>query len=136
MPWDIAISNHGDLIFAANRDLEYVEGTQLLNQRIINRLRIQRGSWIFNRDSSLGSDLDSLVGKSFNQQINHVPMIVQEALVPMEDEIQLIAVDVVPDPKDPRSLQVVVEYSQITPDVPPDISDSNTVTLLIPIAGV
>jgi hypothetical protein len=45
MSYDLAISEHGDLILAGNRDLGGVSGVDLLNQRIQTRLRLHRGSW-------------------------------------------------------------------------------------------
>jgi len=131
--WDIAITDHGDLIFAAGKDLEYVEGTQLYNQRIINRLRIRRGSWIFNRDSSLGSDLDSMMGRPQTQQVANVTNLVANALAPMDEEIDIQDIQVTPEV---RGVQVMISYSLIIPDVPPDMVDLNTVTLLIPVLGV
>jgi len=131
--WDLAISSHGDLIFAPGKDLEYVEGTQLINQRIINRLRIKRGSWIFNRDSSLGSDLDSTMGRPQEQQLANIPHLISEALIPMEEEIDVQDIQIFPDV---RGFSAAIQYSLVQPDIPPDISGQDTVTLLIPVLGV
>ena len=131
--WDIEISEHGDLVFAGNHDLETVEGTQVINQRIITRLRIRRGSWIFNRDSSLGSDLDSAMGRPQSQQLENFPTIIANALAPMEDEIDIQDIQIVPET---RGVTAVIVYSLVAPDVPPDVSAQNTVTLLIPVLGV
>jgi hypothetical protein len=133
MPWDLAISDHGDLIFAPGKDLSYVDGVQLMNQRIINRLRIRRGSWIFNRDSSLGSDLDSVMGRPQEQQLENIPHLIQEALTPMEDEIDVHDIQVTPAT---RGVTVLIEYTLVQPDIPPDTLEPNTVELLIPVLGV
>jgi hypothetical protein len=132
MPFDLALSQHGDLIFSASRDLEYVEGEQLLNQRIINRLRIQRGSWIFNRDSSLGSDLHEVLGKSVEQQIDNVPSMVTTALEPMNDEIDVQSVEII---QETRGLSIAVQYARIVPNLPPE-AFAPTTTLIIPIEGL
>lgn len=131
--WDLKISEHGDLVFAAGRDFEFVEGPALLNQRIINRLRIKRGSWIFNRDSSLGSDLDSVIGLPKSQQIENVPNLIDNALEPMNEEINVVSVEVT---EELSGLIAIVEYAPIVPDSPPDLATQNTVRLLVPIGGI
>jgi hypothetical protein len=133
MSWDIAISEHGDLVFAGNRDLEITEGVQLVNQRIINRIRLKRGMWIFNRDSSLGSDLDSIMGRPQEQQLENIPQLIADALAPMEDEIDIRDVQVA---SESRGVSALIEYALVFPDVPPDAITQNTVTLLIPVLGV
>jgi len=129
MPFDLAISQYGDLIFTGGRDLEYVEGSQLVNQRIINRLRIKRGSWIFNRDSSLGSDLDSALGKSFEHQLDNFPNMVATALEPMNQEIEIQDVQVTTSV---RGVTLIIQYSRIQPNSPPEFSPPVT-ELLIPV---
>jgi hypothetical protein len=129
MPFDLAISQYGDLIFAGNRDLEYVDGDQLVNQRIINRLRIKRGSWIFNRDSSLGSDLDTVLGKSFEHQLDDIPNIVAVALEPMDEEIEIKNIDITTSV---HGVTIIVQYSRIQPNTPPDLLLPTT-ELIIPL---
>lgn len=132
--WDLAISPHGDLIFSAGRDWLFVDGEQLMNQRIVNRLRIKRGSWIFNRDSSLGSDLDSVVGRSMEQQLENIPHLISDALDPIRDEIELHDVAVTTD--ELGGVVAILSYSLIIPDVPGDVIDQAAVQLFIPISGV
>jgi hypothetical protein len=134
MPWDLAISDHGDLLFSGHRDLQFVDGAQLMNQRIINRMRIQRGSWIFNRNSSLGSDLDSVLGFSVEQQLDNVPHLIEEALVPIRDEIDIQSIFM--DTDDLGSVTAILNYSLVIPDSPPDTSEQAVVQLLIPVTGV
>lgn len=134
MPWDLAISPHGDLIFSGGRDWQFVDGAQLMNQRIINRLRIKRGSWIFNRDSSLGSDLDLALGRASSQQLDNIPHLVSDALEPIKDEINLHDVNVTTD--DLGGVFIVLSYSLIVPDLPDEIVDPAAVEIIIPISGV
>jgi phage baseplate assembly protein W len=129
MPFDLALSQYGDLIFAGNRDLEYVDGDQLVNQRIINRLRIKRGSWIFNRDSSLGSDLDTMLGKSFEHQLDNIPSLVSTALEPMNEEIEIKSLDV---STTVHGVTIIISYSRIQPNTPPELTLPTT-ELLIPL---
>lgn len=134
MPWDLAVSTHGDLIFSGGRDWLFVDGDQLMNQRIINRLRIKRGSWMFNRDSTLGSDLGAIVSSPVEQQLDNIPHIISEALDPIDDEINIIDVDVTTD--DLGGISAVLTYSRVIPDLPEEIFDQAAVQLIIPISGI
>jgi hypothetical protein len=134
VPWDLAISQHGDLVFSGGRDWQFVDGEQLMNQRIINRLRIKRGSWIFNRDSTLGSDLDSVLGRASSQQLDNIPHLVSDALDPIKDEINVQSVNVTTD--ELGTVFVILSYSLIVPDLPDEIVDQAAVQLIIPISGV
>jgi hypothetical protein len=87
--WDLAISEHGDLIFSANRDLAGISGTDLIDQRIGIRLRLQRASWIYDDDGSLGSNLHTLIGLSPADAQATANALVREALREMDDEISI-----------------------------------------------
>lgn len=134
MPWDLAISQHGDLVFSGGRDWQFVDGQQLMNQRIINRLRIKRGSWIFNRDSTLGSELDSSLGRASSQQLENIPHMVSDALEPIKDEININDVSVTTD--ELGGVFIALSYSMIIPDLPDEVVDPAAVEILIPISGV
>lgn len=89
MSWDTAISEHGDLIFGANRDLAGISGIDLIEQRIKLRLKIHRGSWVYDTDGTLGSNLQRVIGMSPGDAHSAVGAFVREALRPMADEISI-----------------------------------------------
>jgi phage baseplate assembly protein W len=102
----LAISPHGDLIFAANRDLAGVSGIDLINQRIRTRLRLHRGSWVYDADGSLGSNLFQLIGKASTQAAQLAPAYVREALRDMPE----IQVDDVSIEQTERDISLTVVY--------------------------
>lgn len=85
MAWDLAISEHGDLIFGANRDLAGVSGINLIEQRMKIRLKLQRGSWVFDDTETLGGNLHILIGQAPDKAAQAAPALVREALRPMEE---------------------------------------------------
>lgn len=131
MSYDLAISEHGDLIVAGNRDLAGVSGVDLLDQRIVVRLTIHRGTWFFDTDGTLGSFLYRVLGQA-PQSALEIDSYVREALRPMT-EISIEEV-VTEYREDLKSLIVQVLYSQ-TPEVGeadinlPSSIQSTTVTI-------
>jgi len=56
--WDIALDpDTGDFMFSPTRDLIGVSGPQLDTQRIIIRAKIPRGTFMYDSDGTLGSNL-------------------------------------------------------------------------------
>lgn len=109
--YDLAISNHGDLIMAASRDLGGVSGTDLLDQRVMLRLTIHRGTWYYDLDQTLGSNLYHVLGTSPDSALE-IDAYVREALRPMDQEISIE--DILPEyDSDTKALSVQVTYSQI-----------------------
>lgn len=113
MPHDLAISEHNDLIFAANNDLAMVFGTDLIEQRIRLRLKMIRGQWIYDEKKTLGSDLRSILHSP------HAPLkteaIVRAALADMKD-IKIGNVDVLlsgEDGESGRQIVIRVNYVQV-----------------------
>lgn len=108
MTWDIATDpNTGDWLFSANRDLQAAVETQVVAQRIRNRLRIVRGSWPLDpSDGALGSDLAVSLHSERGRAIREAPLAVREALAPMDD-ISILNVSV---EEGARSLTIVLEY--------------------------
>jgi hypothetical protein len=109
MPFDLAISEHGDLIVAGNRDLAGISGGDLLTQRILIRLRLHRGSWFYDENGTLGSFLHQIIGNSADRPIE-VEARVREALSAMDDEIEIIEIDSQYD-DDTKSVIVGVTYT-------------------------
>lgn len=128
--FDLAISEHGDLIFAANRDLLGVDGTTLIEQRIRTRLKIPRGSWVYDVDQSLGSRIHIVLNHDVERAHSEIPMFVKEALDEMEDvsigEVQLISDDA------GRQVSVYVGYSiETLPDGAGEPSTPNEDELIL-----
>lgn len=84
MAWDLALSDTGDLIFGPNRDLLGVSGQELDKQRIVVRCRIPRGSFIYDEDETLGSNLHTISRYTSARQLSLAEAYVQEALADME----------------------------------------------------
>src|SRR4029077_17204816 len=131
MSYDLAISEHGDLIMAGSRDLAGVSGIDLINQRIVVRLTIHRGTWFFDADGTLGSFLYRVLGQS-PQSALEIDSYVREALRPMT-EISIEEV-ITEYREELKSLVVQVQYSQ-NPEVGeadvnlPNATQSTTVTI-------
>lgn len=114
MAYDVAISNNGDLVFTAHRDLAGISGSALIEQRIRLRLRLHRGQWIFDADATLGSQLFTLSGKRPEDAQKYVQAYVREALRDMV-EISVEDVQVVATAKD-ISLTIVYQQEQTQDD--------------------
>lgn len=122
MSWDLALVN-GDLVFAANRDLAGISGTDLLEQRMKTRLRVLRASWVYDRDGTFGSNLHRLIGMAPEAANTAVIAYVREALRPMDKEISIEEITNyyelegggLTDQPDPaaRAIVIVVRYQVI-----------------------
>src|SRR3954451_12829264 len=89
MAWDLVLSDAGDLIFGPNRDLAGISGTDLIEQRMKIRLRVHRGSWVYDTNGSFGSNLTQTIGMPPDQAHTSINAFVREALRPMADEIEI-----------------------------------------------
>lgn len=147
MAFDLALSEHGDLVFSGNRDLAGVSGVDLIEQRIKLRLKLRRGTWLYDENRTLGSQLFRLSGVSGSQASTALAAYVQEALRPMSDEIvvndvtHLIDDTIVQDgevePAVTRTLTVIVAYS-VVDDLQPGsdaISNQRELSIEIPLVG-
>jgi hypothetical protein len=84
--WDIRYdSKVKDWVFDARRDLSESGGMQVVYQRVMTRLIIRRGSFIYDEDGDLGSRLMDLVSTSKRDVLRDLEIMVQEALAPMDD---------------------------------------------------
>ncbi len=92
--WDIATDPvTGDWVFSANRDIQHVEGDQVIAQRIRHRLRIARRAWELDpSDGALGSRLEEALRLPRGRVIREMRLMVDEALAPMSDDIEIIDV--------------------------------------------
>jgi hypothetical protein len=75
----------GDFMFGGTRDLMGCTGPELVNQRILTRARIPRGTFAYDENGTLGSRLHSIMGYPSQRQISSAPALVQEAVEPMDD---------------------------------------------------
>ena len=132
MPYDIAISNLGDLILAGNRDLAGITGTALIEQRIRMRLRLHRGAWKYDFEHNLGSQLYTLAGTPAQNAATYCDAYVREALAEMP-EITVVEVQSIPTTED---LTLIIVYQEeVTGDdqlIPRD-SDLQQLTVSIPV---
>lgn len=96
MPFDLAISENGDLIFSAIRDLQGIGGIGQVNQRVRTRLKIPLASWIYDDEGTLGSQLYTLVSSNPAEAQARAEAYVREALRPMED-VNVDHVELVPE---------------------------------------
>jgi len=95
MSWDLALAPSGDLIFSPSGDLSGISGVDLLQQRMMMRMKIQRGSWTYDDDGSLGSQMVRLTGMTTTAGPSHVDAYVREALREMtEIEVDSVGVEV------------------------------------------
>jgi hypothetical protein len=134
MPWDIGLSQYGDLNFTAARDLLMVRSGDLVQQRMMLRLRLPKGSYMYNK--KLGSEMRSLlhVGNTAEQQARGASIVTQ-ALRPMDD-LTISSITVEPDARNPRAINVIIEASvQIDRGkLPPLGSDPFRTEITVPLA--
>jgi hypothetical protein len=113
MALDLAIGKNGDLLIAANRDIEIRTGQPAVDQRIRVRLMIYGGEW----------ELQPI----WRAQ-EEVPQMVMEALEPMDDiSVRDVTCDV--DPDNSRGLDIVVYYSMVDDGVASEEILTTTLTI-------
>jgi hypothetical protein len=110
MAYDLALASNGDLIFAANRDLLGVSGTPQIEQRISLRIKIPRGSWVYDEDQRLGSRMHRALQQSPDRAMVEIPIIIREALDDMDD----IAIGEVQLRENALSIDIVIDYTIMT----------------------
>lgn len=106
--FDLAISEFGDLMISGHGDLLGKSGVDLIEQRMLIRLRVQRGAWLYDTDKTFGSNLHRLVGTSTADASTAAIAYVREALRPMENEISVENVEVLIG--DDHSVSLSVNY--------------------------
>lgn len=121
MAWDLKLSKYGDLLFAANRDVVTTSGGDLLQQRVFLRLKIARGSWVFDEEGDLGSQLDLALQVQKPEGMLAIPSLVNDALEPISEEIQLVDVEVRESSTDERAIDLILT---LAPLISPEITSS------------
>ena len=112
MSWDLAISRYGDLIFAGNRDFAGISGTPLTEQCIRTRIKIPRGSWVYDINERIGSRVHRALTSGVDKAIQEIPIFVREALDDMDDVV-VGEVQITPD-ESGRELNLIIGYSITT----------------------
>jgi hypothetical protein len=129
MAWDLAITRDRDLIFSAGRDFEYVEGSALINQRIQTRVKIVRGSWLFDEDGTLGSRLDLILSEDLIEGEANIEGLIREALDPIRDEIDIQ--DISTSTNVLGRISATITYLWLTPDVAPRMQEITQLAVII-----
>jgi hypothetical protein len=134
MPWDIAVDGEtGDWIFDPARDILAVSGIALARQKIITRLKIPRGSFVYDEDGTLGSRLAELARGNVQVALAETPRMVREALADMPD-ISIKNVYAYISEDDSSKVVARVEYAPALeefPDNPDEDSDLDIIDLVV-----
>jgi hypothetical protein len=108
-------SKTGDWLFSSNTDLQAVVGDQVVQQRIMTRVKMSRGWLLDPTRGSLGSLIRTSASRlSKERALNEVPLMIKEALAPMDD-IELRSVVALENPDDIHSLIIEILYVTIDP---------------------
>lgn len=109
MSWDLALTPAGDLIFSPSLDVMGISGTDLIEQRMMIRLRVPRGSWAYDDNDSFGSQLHKLMGASATSSTTQIDAYVREALRDMTD-IEITGVNIGVDPIT-QAVTLLIDYN-------------------------
>lgn len=131
--WDLAIASNGDLIISGSRDLAGKSGTDLLEQRMILRLKLHRGEWTYDDSDSLGSQLFRLIGENPIKAQAMAPAYVREALREMANEISVDDVEVTYDQA--RSITLLISYTVLEDLAGDSEQEAQQVEVTIPFGG-
>jgi hypothetical protein len=136
--WDIKISEFQDLVYTPGRDLQTLTGEALISQRIFVRLKINQGSWIFDEDDTLGSNLYIGLHLNETQALEQIPLLVSDALDPMRDEIEITDIFMRPSEVAENGVDLFIEYRPIlSSDQKSTLAiDAQSLRIVIPILGV
>lgn len=113
MSWDLGISAAGDLVFSPSSDLQGISGTDLVQQRMLMRLKLRRGSWTYDDSESFGSQLWRLMSANPVAAAGQAEAYVREALRDMDD----VVIDAISVNKELRTLTIRVDYHVAEVDV-------------------
>lgn len=109
--WDVAVDpTTGDFMFGPTRDLIGVTGSALIEQRILTRAKIPRGSFRYDDTGTLGSNLNKISSSPLERQLREAPALLGEALEPMTD-VEIHGIDATVNSN--KHLSLVVRYSPI-----------------------
>lgn len=134
MSWDLGISENGDLVLAGNRDLSGKSGTDLLEQRMIIRLKLPQGEWVYDESGQMGSTLRQLYGMAPERASLLAPALVRQALRAMNDEITVDDVNVF---SDDQAIQMLILYRVLesSPEAMADDEQERQLQVSLPLTG-
>jgi phage gp46-like protein len=124
LAWDLQISKLNDLLFGPSRDWQTVTGEALLQQRIMLRLKMQRGSWILDDTKDLGSNLYLALRMGQDSGLGELEALVAEALEPISDEISIAEIQVEPNEHDVNAVDLLVRYQKIIPSAGSGVAEA------------
>lgn len=106
--FDLKIDQNGDLAFAGNLDLMGAVGDQVSEQRVIVRLKIPKGTWIYDIEGTLGSQLREIIRNARSYTADRARTYVMDALSPASD-ISVAEVQIIPSERG-SNVDVVVSF--------------------------
>jgi phage gp46-like protein len=106
--FDLKIDQNGDLAFAGNLDLMGAVGDQVPEQRVIVRLKIPKGTWIYDLEGTLGSQLREIIRNARSYTADRARTYVMDALAPASD-ISVAEVQIIPSERG-SNVDVVVSF--------------------------
>lgn len=114
MAIDLAIHpTTGDLVFGPNHDFHIVAAEDVIEQRVRNRIRIQRGVWEYDpTQGMLGSNVAGALHLPRYRAINELELHIRHALEPMRD-IAVREITVEEDKDDERIVKVTIFYTPV-----------------------
>ena len=125
MAWDFRLDNStGDLVFSPSRDIAGVDSVGLLRQRVSIRCKIPRGTYMYDEDDSLGSELHLVPRSPSLAQVEDAKAAVATALEPMSSEINVTSV--LAEKTENNQLQVTVAFTHVLTDYDIPTIDANT----------
>jgi hypothetical protein len=130
MAWDIQLDHEtGDIVFNGTRDLAPVVGSEILRQRISTRLKVEYGSFMFDR--TLGSRIRGLLGSGVPRTQQNLKSIIMDALEPMDD---ITVLDVIISYPDSRTVaaSILYQYNNNTNLYSPTMTPQAQTTVLLP----
>lgn len=78
--FDLKIDTNGDLVFAGNLDLMGATGDEVAEQRVVVRLKIPKGSWLYDINGTLGSELREIIRNARSYSSDRARTYVMDAL--------------------------------------------------------
>jgi hypothetical protein len=100
------------------------------------RLRMKRGSWIFDDARQLGSNLDFALRMNQPNALEQLEALILEALEPINDEITVGDIETAVS-DDERSINVTIKYERVAPQEQSDtpILENQFLVLTLPIVS-
>jgi hypothetical protein len=132
MAWDFILDRKtGDWVFDGNNDYMGVSGDELIRQRIFIRMKIPRGSFLYDADGILGSRAYQLLRFTVDRTARDLTSVIEEALEGL-DEITIQGIDIVPNENN-KTIRAVIHYSRNSADIDSVVPNERSVALTLPL---